>query len=339
MKIWIDLINSPHINFFKPFIKKWEEEGNEVIITARNLANTIDLIEQNRWNYTEIGGHAGKNIIMKMFYFPLRVLQLCRFLNRTKPDIGISQSSFYSPVAGKLVGIPTIYLNDNEHAKGNYIAFKFASLSIIPFFLKAHAESNSWHKKFNMDYYPGIKEGIYLSQFSFSNSQEYVDENDKQIFIRLEPWTAQYYNGKRDFMDKLILHLKNKYYVTILPRSFEQAKHYQSSSFDGVKVAIKPIPLEVIVRKCRLFIGAGGSMTRELAYLGIPTISVYQDVLLEVDKYLINSKYMYYLHSPTLGEIETILSSESKLSNEDLTIKGTESFSFINQKVYDYAKN
>ena len=61
MKIWIDLTNSPHINFFKPFIKQWENEGYEIFLTARNLANTIELIQQNSWIYKEIGGHAGKN--------------------------------------------------------------------------------------------------------------------------------------------------------------------------------------------------------------------------------------------------------------------------------------
>ena len=69
MKIWIDLTNSPHINFFKPFIKKWEEEGHQIIITARNLANTLDLISQNGWVFNEIGGHAGKNKIKRRWFF------------------------------------------------------------------------------------------------------------------------------------------------------------------------------------------------------------------------------------------------------------------------------
>ncbi len=80
MKIWIDITNSPHINFFKPFIKKWNDEGNEIIITTRDLANTIDLIKQNNWNYYEIGGHAGKNKVKKLLYFPRRVLLLRKFL-------------------------------------------------------------------------------------------------------------------------------------------------------------------------------------------------------------------------------------------------------------------
>ncbi|MEA4936919.1 hypothetical protein SDC9_105737 [bioreactor metagenome] len=339
MKIWIDLTNSPHINFFKPFVKKWEQEGNEIIITTRNLANTIALIQQNGWNYTEIGGHAGKNKLKKLLYFPRRVFLLYRYLKQHKPNIGVTQSSFYAPVAGKFAGIPTIYMNDNEHAKGNLLAFKYASLNIIPEFLKSFAVSNRWNKKFKIDYYPGIKEGIYLSQFSFNSYKKEKSQECHNVFIRLEPWTAQYYTGKNNFMDELIVQLKNNYSITILPRSSEQAKHYQTKEFKGIYVANKPIPLEEIYEKCSVFIGAGGSMTRELAYLGIPTLSVYQDELLEVDKFLIENKYMFFSTSPSIDEITNILKDNTIKSKKELYQMGKKAFDMINEKVFEYAKN
>lgn len=339
MKIWIDLTNSPHINFFKPFVKKWKGEGNEVIITTRNLANTIDLIQQNGWEYTEIGGHAGKSKLKKLLYFPRRVFLLYRFLRKHKPNIGVTQSSFYAPIAGKLAGIPTIYMNDNEHAKGNLLAFKYASLNIIPEFLKTVASLNQWDRKFKMEYYPGIKEGIYLSQSPLDDYKKEKKGKHNKIFIRLEPWTAQYYKGKNDFMDELIIQLKNSYSITILPRGSEQAKHYQTEKFKGVCVANKPIPLEDIFAKCSFFIGAGGSMTRELAYLGIPTLSVYQDELLEVDKFLIENKYMFFSASPSIEEVTNILKVNTLTSNKELYQMGNKAFEMINKKILEYAKN
>ncbi len=339
MKIWIDLTNSPHINFFKPFINKWEVDGYEIIITARNLANTIDLIKQNEWNYREIGGHAGKNKIKKVLYFPRRVFLLKKYLKKIKPDIGISHSSFYSPVVGKLLGVPTIYLNDNEHAKGNYLAFRFATLNIIPEFLKSLSQKEQWDKKYKLMFYPGIKEGIYLSQSNIEGKDSLVEQK-KHIYIRLEPWTAQYYRGKNNFMDELIIKLKEQFPITILPRGELQSKHYQSKCFEGINVALKPIPLETIYFGCSLFIGAGGSMTRELAYLGVPTLSVYQDTLLEVDKFLVGNKYMYHSTNPTIQEIENIIGVHSSHpTNNKLSPKGIVAFEMINKKVIEYAKN
>ncbi len=44
-----------------------------------------------------------------------------------------------------------------------------------------------------------------------------------------------------------------------------------------------------IAKDCTLFIGAGGSMTRERAILGIPYNFCLPDELLEVDKFLLEN--------------------------------------------------
>lgn len=328
MKIWIDLTNSPHINFFKPFIRYWEAQGYDIIITARDLANTIALINQNGWKYTEIGGHAGKNKIKKLLNFPKRVLQLRNFLKKHKPDIGISHSSFYSPLVCRMLNIPSIYLNDNEHAKGNYLAFKFSSLIILPEFLKEKAKELKWTSNYPISFYPGIKEGIYLSQSSYNRKKS----NSNTIFIRLEPWTAQYYSGDSKFLDAIIEKLGDDYKVVILPRSQEQIEHFTQSRFDKINVSKKPIGLEIIYNECLLFLGAGGSMTRELAFLGVPTLSVYQGELLEVDKFLVENKFMAYNPKPDIADIMAILTKPS-LTHDELRAKGSEAFTLINNSV------
>ena len=275
-KIWIDLTNSPHVNFFKPFIEKWEKEGFEVIITSRDLANTIDLINQNGWSFKTIGGHAGKNKLKKLLYFPWRSIALYLFLIKHRPHVGISHSSFYSPIVCSLLRIPSIYLNDNEHAKGNMIAFKFATLNLLPEFLLETVKESCWGAKYNIKFYPGIKEGIYLSQNV--NLRHVSSENPIKYFIRLEPWTAEYYNGKKGFMDSLIEKLSETQKVVILARNDDQYKYYKKNArFKNLEVLLKPLPLIGILEQCSLFIGAGGTMTRELAFLGVPTMSVYQD--------------------------------------------------------------
>ncbi len=335
MKIWIDLTNSPHINFFKPFIQKWKNDGHEVILTTRDFSNTIDLIKQNEWTFTEIGGHAGKNKFKKLLYFPKRVFKLYRFLKKTKPNIGISHSSFYSPLAGKFANIPTLYLNDNEHAKGNLIAFKYANLSILPDCLKGIAMQNGWNTKYNIEYYPGLKEGIYLSQSISCHKKAATNK----VFIRLEPWNAEYYNGNDSNLDKLILELKDRYSIIILPRSSEQIKHYQNKQFKNLTIVTKPIPLEKICQEASLFIGAGGSMTREMAILGIPTISIYQDKLLEVDKYLINKKFLLHTTKPCVEQIDNLIKSFTNPNDNELLAMGIYTFNMINKLIGQYAKN
>ena len=101
--------------------------------------------------------------------------------------------------------------------------------------------------------------------------------------------------------------MKKKYKVVVLPRDRIQTEHFRNKEFEGVYVCEKPIPLGEILKECKLFIGAGGSMTRELAFLGVPTLSIYQGDLLSVDKYLINRGLMNYNSNPQLIDIEELL--------------------------------
>ncbi|MFW5804510.1 MAG: DUF354 domain-containing protein [bacterium] len=337
IKIWIDLTNSPHINFFKPFVNNWKKEGFELIITCRDLSNTIQLIQQNGWDYKVIGKHAGKKKIKKLLHFPIRSLELLNYLKKKRPDIGISHSSFYSPIVASMLKIPSIYLNDNEHAKGNYLAFRYATLNLIPEFLESKAINMKWDKRFRLAYYPGIKEGIYLSQSPFISNTKKRNAAFKNIYIRPEPWNAQYYKGESFFLDKLLLEIKSKFKIILLPRDSAQVEYYKTKEFEGIEIPNNPLTLEDIYTNCDLFIGAGGTMTREIAFLGIPTISIYQDKLLAVDQFLIDNKYMHHIKNLDAKILEAVISKQD--ANEKKTLlfnKGMEAFKLIEKLILQY---
>ena len=131
MRIWFDLSNSPHINMFAAMIHDLEKE-HEVIITCRPLANTIDLLELHGFSYTVVGVHYGGKLRAKLFGYPVRVMQLRQFLAPKRIDVAISQSSFHSPLVARLLGVRSIYMNDNEHAMGNIPSFLCADKIMVP---------------------------------------------------------------------------------------------------------------------------------------------------------------------------------------------------------------
>lgn len=341
MKIWFDLSNSPHINMFHDLIRELESEGNEVIITCRPLANTIDLLNQKKLAYTVVGEHYGKNLYKKLFGYPIRVMQLRKFLRQQKPDIAVSQSSFHSPVVAKLLGIPSIYTNDNEHALGNKAGFYFATSVMIPENLPIENVVRKGASPRRVSHYPGVKEGIYLWKKgeAIHRSREGRDPSSIKIYVRPEPLTAQYYKGGLNFLDGTLVDLMEKATVIVLPRDKNQAAHYRQEKFSKVIVPEKPLEFDQIAEDCTIFIGAGGSMTRELAILGIPTISVYQDELLEVDKFLIEKGAM--LHEPRLTAdkvMEYIRSLKDKAPDLELMNKGKEAYQLLKSNIYKLKK-
>lgn len=323
MRLWFDLSNSPHINLFHQLIIDFEQSGHDVIITSRPLANTIELLDQKGLKHTIIGTHYGKKILYKIIGFPIRVYQLYTFLKFKDIDLAISQSSFHSPIVAKLLKIPSIYTNDNEHALGNILAFYFATKILLP----EHIQLSNLQLQFlninKIVKYPGVKEGIFL----WIKAQDIIDQrknkfnNKTIIYIRPEPQTAQYYKGNKNFLDAVIIDLQGKYDIIILPRNKDQQIYYNQTKFNKIQVATHSLSFNEIALNCTLFIGAGGSMTREFAILGIPTISVYDDKLLGVDKYLVDNDFMIHTNNISTNDIESIINNQFNHPDNLLLLK------------------
>lgn len=333
MKIWIDLTNSPHVNFFSGMIRELKQ-SHEVLLTCRPLANTIDLLDLNGFSYHVIGKHYGQNKFKKTFGFIVRIWQLYDFLKGKYIDVAISHSSFYSPIVAYFLGIRSIYLNDNEHASGNRISFIFANQIMVPEFLEIKKVQRQWAKAEKIISYPGVKEGVYLWYYQpkAAGSSKVDKRGNKKIFVRPEPWTAQYYNGELNFIDDLLIDLKNKYKIVLLPRGKVQEEYYRKERFTGITVPVKSLSLNDIMEDCELFIGAGGTMTREAAVLGIPTISIYQDKLLDVDKFLIEKGAM--IHEIKLDAkfvTDFLKNAEKEPPDKQLLDKGKQAYELINK--------
>jgi len=336
MKIWFDLSNSPHINMFRTMIRDLQR-SHEVIVTSRPLANTEDLLRMHRIPHTTVGVHYGRSLIGKACGFPIRVAQLVRFLRRRGVEVAVSQSSFHSPVVARLLGIRSVYLNDNEHAAGNVPAFACADRIMVPEFLSAQNLRRQGARLAKVERYPGVKEGIYLWEYAQRRPPPPRSPHPQappRIFVRPESWTAQYYRGPRNFLDDVIGALQHRASVTVLPRSREQYQHYAGAAFKACRTLSGVIDIDAIAGDCDLFIGAGGTMTREMAVLGVPTISVYQDALLDVDRYLIAEGACAHLPALTAQDALDYLASRERAGpNAGLLAKGRAAYDMIKHEV------
>ena len=340
MIIWFDLHNSPHINMFHKLMRDLQAE-NEIIITARELANTVDLLELHGLKYTIVGQHYGANTLAKMIGYPIRVRDLYTFLKHRSVDLAVSQSSFYSPLVARLLGTPSIYLNDNEHALGNVPSFLFADIILLPECLSLERVRWQGARATKLRHFPGIKEGMYLwsfaDQFMSRRFDKAARRGPRAVYIRPEPWTAQYYKADINFMDNLLLGLRDHVQLTVLPRGRVQGEHYKDRKFAGIRVIDTALDLMDIALDCDLFIGAGGTMTREMAVLGIPTISIYQAKLLEVDRYLLQNGCME--HRPDLDAATALKIfdlASLRAPNSELLDKGKAAYELLRSTILEH---
>jgi predicted glycosyltransferase len=337
MAIWFDLSNSPHVNMFAAMIRDLQR-CDDVVITCRPLANTIDLLELHGFRHTVVGTHYGAKLSAKVLGYPVRVFQLWRFLRDKNITVAVSQSSFHSPVVARLLGVRAIYMNDNEHAMGNIPSFLCADTIMVPEFLSLDKLRRQGANPRKVVRYPGVKEGIYLweldERLNAAGRPDRASRSRPKVYVRPEPWTAQYYKGKRYFLDDLLLGLKETVDIVLLPRGAKQGEHYQGDRFQGITVVTSALDIADIAPDCDLFIGAGGTMTREMAVLGIPTISVYQDELLDVDRYLLSiGAFSHHPELDTATALSILDSASRRPPNRELLDKGREAYELIKTNI------
>jgi predicted glycosyltransferase len=342
MRIWIDFINSPQVSFFEPLVDELTKEGHEFILTCRDSANTVQLVKQRNWPHQVIGEGVEKSFSKKLMAFPARILNLKKYLQDKAIDVAICQSSFYLPLTAKLLGVPSIYTNDNEHAMGNIPSFLFATKIFVPENLSLKKVQKQGAKPSKTYQYPGIKEGVYLwvKGLRIINERKNADAASQAVYVRPEPQTAQYYSGKLNFLDDILLALAQTYNVVILVRDKAQFEHYSQPKFEKIQVPKEPIPFEKVALNCLMFIGAGGSMTREMSMIGIPTISVYQGELLDVDNFLIQEKYLVHQPDLDLQFVKQMLKESSGMEKNrtDLIEKGKQAYELLKSELINLKK-
>lgn len=286
--IWIDVSNAPHVKFAKFLIDEYGDKN--ILVSSRNHSNTIDLLDKENIKYFLIGKHWGKGFLAKIFGLIYRTFELYKFLYSKNIKVGFSQSSFYSPLVCFLLRKPCIYTNDNEYAKGNIIAEFFASAVLYPNSNRFPLAGRFCIAK--IFFYDGIKEFLYIK----TSDKQY--KNNKTIwYYRPEPEDAQYYKNsdQKYIIKKYIKFAKelNKK-IVLIPRSDLQREKYKSFISKNFEILDYVISLDEILKKCDMFIGAGGTMTRELAASGISTISIYSEKKLFVDEWMHTNESLKY---------------------------------------------
>jgi predicted glycosyltransferase len=338
MTVWIDLSNSPHVAFMRPFIRRFERDGVSYVITARDYGNTIDLLNVEGWTFHVVGGHGGKSIFGKLLAFPQRVWLLLGFLRKRQSTVAFSQSSFYSPLVARMLGIPFVYTNDNEYAKGNLFGRIPGGATAYPAAMRSAPQARTFFSS-NTFFYEGVKEGIYLSQTDHAVRQA---RDSRVFFYRPEPWQAQYHDAAPEFSLEIVRAMQALGEVQLVCRDQRQREYYRAQFADAANVTVieTVVTLDDIVRQASAFVGSGGTMCRELALLGVPTVSLYTGELLAVDRALIDAGLMLHTRDPI--EMKSFLeNSESRAAHgfkaDEMLKLGAVSFEQICSKVYALA--
>ena len=165
MRIWIDLANSPHVPFFRSLTNEFIRHDHEVVVTARDFAETVKLAEAAGFVAEVIGGHGGGKLSGKAGNLVQRALGLARWARGRNLDLAVSHNSYSQILAARALSLRTVTLMDYEHQPANHLAFRMASRIIVPDAFPEVALARFGASPAKVKRYAGLKEDVYLVGF------------------------------------------------------------------------------------------------------------------------------------------------------------------------------
>jgi predicted glycosyltransferase len=308
MRVWIDLANTPHVPLIAPIAERLEADGDEVLLTARDHAQTVELARAQWGDRVEvIGGPSPDARLQKGLGIAARARDLRRFARSRRPDVAFSHGSYAQLLAARTAGVRAVTMMDYEFQPANHLSFRLAHSIVVPQAFPERELRRSGGRARKVVRYPGFKEELYLGRRTLSAgvaAELGVDPEDVLVVMRPAPEGALYHRMENDRFDGLLdLALaQERVRAVVLPRRPEQGDRYRRD-FPAAIVPERAVDAASLLAHADLTIGAGGTMTRESAVLGTPTYTVFAGRLAGVDAELIRQGRLHDLRDPSVTPV------------------------------------
>ena len=289
-KIWFDIEEPKTAIMFNSLFAIFQNEGAEILITARDFDSTYQILDNLGIEYTRIGKHGGEKLENKLQTYIDRLKGLLPLIKNFDPDYFITFSSVEGTRIAFGLKISSIGFNDEPRNEPVCrLIFPYLDNIITPecipieWYVKLHANKEKIIR------YNGIDEIGWLSDYTPDPIilDKFNLEKGKYLLIRSEPATASYFIDKLNPDETLISQFfpsiykefpDYKYLLLIRTKKQENYLRKKLATFVSDKNIIITRYLPNIVDLCffsALVISGGGTIVRESSLLNVPSIEFF----------------------------------------------------------------
>ena len=294
MKVWIDMTNSPHVPFFRPLIRLLEERGHDVRVSARDFAQTLELLDAAGIHHDVVGPpHGGAGRAGKIFAMGSRLRVLRIWARPQRFDLALSHASHELPLTARSLGLPSSYAYDYEFARAQHtLGSRAATRVIAPDAIPQDRLDRLGATARKVRRYPGLKEEYYLCGFSPDSralGELGLDPARVLAVVRTPPEVSLYHRHGNPLFTDVLERLGNDPTVqaVVLPRTPAQRDGLRKAALPSLVVPEHAIDAQSLIALADLVVSAGGTMNREAVALGTPVWTTFAGRLGAVDEGLI----------------------------------------------------
>ena len=301
---------SAHVLVFRPLIQLLRERGDEVEITARDYAQTLQLLELHGLEATVIGRHGGRSRLGKARSLFSRLHALRSWARPRDFDLALAHGSHELTVSARRLGIPSATTHDYEFATlQHHLGMRAATKVVVPESIPVERLARFGVRPPKLLRYPGLKEEYYLSDFDPDVSvleRLGVDRGRVLVVLRPPPDVSLYHRHSNPLFPQTLDYLgaHQEVQAVVLPRTEDQREFVRGLALPSTIVPDRAVDAQSLIALADVVVSAGGTMNREAAALGVPVYTTYGGRLGGVDEELIREGRLKPLTDPRALALE-----------------------------------
>ena len=274
MRIWYDACTGKHVRYGAAIAQRLRKSGHEFVFTTREHPDTIPLARILGEKPIVIGKYNPSTLFSRLEESAERIMQFSKLFKDNPPDIAIAHQSVELCRTAFGLGIPIILTADTPYATAvNRLTIPFAHTVVVSEALPKHFLKDCCAK--NIVPFKGVDEVAWIKDFKPSK----IDGLKKPlIVIRQVEAKAAYAGGKQDLAETIAEKLATLGNVHFIQRYNQQGKTF------GVKEAF--VNSASLVANADLVVSYGGTIAREAALQGVPSIAISDMAKTYVNRYL-----------------------------------------------------
>jgi predicted glycosyltransferase len=324
VKVWIDMTASAHPLVYRPLIEIMRGRGDTVEITARDYAQTLQLLQLHGLEPDAvIGHHAGRSRLHKGTAMLSRLRGLRRWARGRGFDVALAHGSHELTITARRLGIPSATTFDYEWAwLQHQLGCRAATKVVVPDAIPPERLARYGAVPPKLLQYAGLKEEYYLADFEPDRRVlEELGAAPERVLVVLRPPpdVSLYHRHQNPLFPQTLDHVgrREDVHAVVLPRTEEQRDFVRQLELPSVTVPEQAVDAQSLIALADLVVSAGGTMNREAAALGVPVYTTYGGRLGGVDEALIRAGRLRPLTDPRALELVKRDPSETPRERRD----------------------